>query len=64
MCDFSKRFKKGAIWETTIFEKTIQKTIAKEWSKTEVKLTSGQVFTKIMLSKNYKYIGNYECKKQ
>ena len=53
IADVSKRFKNGAIWETKVFDKTIQKIVNKEWSKTEVQLTSGQVFTKIMLSKNY-----------
>lgn len=58
IADASKRFKNGAIWETKVFDKVIQKIVNKEWSKTEVQLTSGQVFTKIILSKNYTYKGN------
>ena len=58
IADVSKRFKNGAIWETNVFGKKIQKIVNKEWSKTKVQLTSGQIFTKIMLNKNYTYKGN------
>ena len=60
--DLSKRFKPGAIWEQTILvngesEKT-QKTVKNEFSRTEVRLTSGQVFSKIFLTKYYSYQGS------
>jgi len=54
----NNRFCAGAIWHRYNGENLIEKVIEKEWSKTKVRMTSGQVFSKIFLSKYYRCVGN------
>ena len=54
----NNRFCAGAIWHRYNGENLIEKVIEKEWGKTKVRMTSGQVFSKIFLSKYYRCVGN------
>jgi len=53
----SKRFCTGAIWHRNSGKDLIERVIEKEWGKTKVRMTNGQVFSKIFLSKYYKCVG-------
>ncbi len=53
----SKRYCAGTIWHRYSGKDLIERVIEKEWGKTKVRMTNGQVFSKIFLSKYYRCIG-------
>jgi hypothetical protein len=53
----SKRYCAGAIWHRHSGKDLIERVIEKEWGKTKVRMTNGQVFSKIFLSKYYRCVG-------
>ena len=53
----SKRYCAGAIWHRYNGKDLIERVIEKEWGKTKVRMTNGQVFSKIFLSKYYRCVG-------
>ena len=53
----SKRYCAGAIWHRYSGKDLIERVIEKEWGKTKVRMTNGQVFSKIFLSKYYRCVG-------
>ncbi len=53
----SKRYCAGAIWHRYSGKDLIERVIEKQWGKTKVRMTNGQVFSKIFLSKYYRCVG-------
>ncbi len=59
----TNNFVHGAMWETTNPFGKIVKIVDKEWDKFNIRLTSGQIFSKRMLNKNYKFVGMVDFSK-
>ncbi len=59
----ANNFIAGAKFETFSLGEKIVKVVEKEWDKFNVRLTSGQVFSKRMLNKHYKFVGMVDFSK-
>ena len=53
----SKRYCARAIWHRYSGKDLIERIVEKELGKTKVRMTNGQVFSKIFLSKHYRCVG-------